>query len=115
MESYLISGHQAHHALRRGAQGYLAWITASASNIPAASSRKLSEEQQKLYSLLEEFADEFPRKLLDELPPERPVDHGIKIEPGEPCKEPNIGYLKDLPRTTEDSSISQFIQANIKQ
>ena len=81
VESMFISGRQARHALRSGAEGFLAWVTAA--NEENRSGPQLQEsEQQDIQNLLKRYQDLFPDELPNELPPKRPVDHEIQIEDG---------------------------------
>jgi len=78
IESFLISGRQARHALRSGAEGYLAWVTTEEADAPVIPPRKPPD----LEHLLKEYSDVFPDELPCKLPPERPVDHEIRLEEG---------------------------------
>ena len=83
IESLMISGTQAKHALRSGAQGYLAWVSTVEQDTskvkPTCSEQQLAHE---LEDLLSEYQDLFPDELPDALPPERSVDHEIDVECG---------------------------------
>ena len=76
-ESLLISGRQARHALRQGAQGFIAIVTSAQE--PQEGKREMNRDIQ---ALLKEFTDVFPEELPDRLPPERTVNHEIDLEPG---------------------------------
>ena len=83
IESFFISGCQARHALRVGAEGVLAWVTATGEESREAETSSKDKKRQGLEKLLQEFADVFPDELLNKLPPKRAVDHEIKTEDGE--------------------------------
>jgi len=78
VESFFISGRQARHALRSGAEGYLAWVTVADSE----SSPPPPPKPPDLEDLLSDFRDVFPDELPCSLPPERTIDHEIKLEEG---------------------------------
>ena len=86
VENLFVSGGQARHALRKGAQGFLAWVTVddgdAALTSPAASTRSAGESHPKLNKLLQEYSDVFPMDLPNALPPMRAVDHEIQVEKG---------------------------------
>ena len=80
IESFFISGRQARHALRGGAEGVLAWVTATGEESREAETSLIDEKRQGLEKLLQQFADVFPDELPNKLPPKRAVDHEIKTE-----------------------------------
>ena len=86
-----ISGKQARHAIRKGEEGFLAWITTEDQTESAdltlhevidTSSDSNQRERQKLLSLLNDYSDVFPEELPSRLPPKRSVDHDIDLFPG---------------------------------
>ena len=91
MELNFISGKQARHELRKGEQGFLAWVSGadSKNNLTAEelgeridSRSRLDDQQRKqLAALLEEFDDVVPKELPARLPPRRDVNHDIDLEP----------------------------------
>ena len=86
-----ISGQQARHALRRGDQGFLAYVTADES-IPRSQNELDLQfmiqaspdvvQRDRLLSLLNEYQDVFPKTLPAKLPPVRQVNHEIDLETG---------------------------------
>ena len=85
VESFMISGRQARHTMRSGAQGYLAWIAlAEDDEIPSITSNPAVDigQKQELQTLLQEYGDVFPVDLPNKLPPRRAVDHKIQDEDG---------------------------------
>ena len=91
VELNFISGKQARHALRKGEQGVLAWVSANQKTMLSNSdfyqtvdstSDSSPEERQKLLTLLQEFSDVFPSDLPSKLPPKRTVNHDIDLIPG---------------------------------
>ena len=92
MELNFISGKQARHELRKGEQGFLAWVsgTDTKNNLTAEelgeridSRSDLDDQQRKqLAAPLEEFGDVVPKELPARLPPRRDVNHDIDLEPG---------------------------------
>ena len=92
VELNFISGKQARHELRKGEQGFLAWVSgADTKNNPTAeelgeridSRSDLDDQQRKqLAALLEEFGDVVPKELPARLPPRRDMNHDIDLEPG---------------------------------
>ena len=85
-ESMFISGKQASHALRTGAQGYLAFVNCLQDDGTSARSSPVlpqdEEAQRDITELLNQYADMFPDELPNELPPKRTVDHEIQVEDG---------------------------------
>ena len=80
-ELMFISGKQARHALRQGAEGYLAWQSSpddSSSHEPRK--EEPPDKQRDFDELLQRFSDVFPDDLPSQLPPERSVDHEIEVE-----------------------------------
>ena len=81
VELNFISGKQARHELRKGEQGFLAWVSGSdtKNNLTAEelgeridSRSDLDDQQRKqLAALLEEFGDVVPKELPARLPPRR--------------------------------------------
>ena len=99
VELNFISGKQARHELRKGEQGFLAWVSGAdtKNNLTAEelgeridSRSDLDDQQRKqLAALLEEFGDVVPKELPARLPPRRDVNHDIDLEPGaEPPSRP---------------------------
>ena len=92
VELNFISGKQARHELRKGEQGFLAWVSGadSKNNLTAEelgeridSRSDLDDQQRKqLAALLEEFDDVVPKEPPARLPPRRDVNHNIDLEPG---------------------------------
>ena len=91
VELNFISGKQARHTLRKGEQGFLAWLSANQKTTLSNSdfyqtvdstSDSSPEERQKLLTLLQEFSDVFPSDLPSKLPPKRTVNHDIDLIPG---------------------------------
>ena len=92
VELTFISGKQARHELRKGEQGFLAWVSGadSKNNLTAEelgeridSRSDLDDQQRKqLAALLEDFDDVVPKELPARLPPRRDVNHDIDLEPG---------------------------------
>ena len=83
IESFFISGRQAWHALRGGAEDVLAWVTANGEESREAETSSQDENRQGLVKRLQEFADVFPDELPNKLPPKRAVDHEVKTDDGE--------------------------------
>ena len=86
-----ISGQQARHALRRGDQGFLAYVTADESVPRSQNELDLQSmiqaspdvvQRDRLLSLLNEYQDVFPETLPAKLPPVRQVNHEIDLEAG---------------------------------
>ena len=85
-----ISGQQARHALRRGDQGFLAYVTAEqpaikTDKVDLESMIKVESEgspRSQLLELLKEYQDVFPKTLPTRLPPLRQVNHEIDLELG---------------------------------
>ena len=78
-ENLFISGRQARHALRSGANGYIAWLTVDDESCTGEAELPcILPEDMK--DLLKRHCDVFPDKLPDHLPPKRSVDHEINVE-----------------------------------
>lgn len=84
IEVNLISGKQARHALRKGDDGFLAWVTAKdpMEGRTVDNTDRNNQERMELFALLEEYKDVFPDELPAALPPRRSIDHRIEILPG---------------------------------
>ena len=78
VESLFISGRQARHALRPGAQGYLPWVTADENDAVNTGHPILTV----IKNIQQKFSDVIPAELPDELPPKKSMDHDIKVEAG---------------------------------
>ena len=91
VEINFISGKQARHELRRGEQGFLAWISdadketggrVDMKELIDSDSDVSSGQRTKLIDLLDEFSDVIPRSLPSRLPPLRKINHDIDLEEG---------------------------------
>ena len=99
-------GKQARHALRKGEQGFLAWVSANPKKMLSNSdfyqtigstSDSSPEERQKLLTLLQEFSEVFPSDLPSKLPPKRTLNHDIDLIPGSsPPSRPPYRLTKPL-------------------
>ena len=109
VESMFISGRQARHALRSGAEGFLAWVTA-ANDENRFVPQLQGSEQQDIQNLLKRYQDLFPDELPNEFPPKRPVDHEIQIEDGaRPPSRP--AYRMPKPEMDElQSQLSELLE-----
>ena len=92
-----ISGQQAHHALRRRDQGFLAYVTTDGSSSRSQNELELQSmiraspgvvRRDRLLYLLNEYQDVFPNNIIKyktlpaKLPPVRQVNHEIDLETG---------------------------------
>ena len=91
VEINFISGKQARHKLRRGEQGFLAWISdadketggrVDMKELIDSDSDISSGQRTKLIDLLDEFSDVIRRSLPSRLPPLRKVNHDIDLDEG---------------------------------
>lgn len=105
IESMFISGCQARHALRSGAEGFLAWVTAGDDLDPPVTTP--NSNTPDVSDLLREYSDVFPDELPDALPPERSIDHEIRLEEGAP---PPSRPAYRLPKPEMDELKSQLEQ-----
>ena len=90
-EAIFIFGQQARHALRRGDQGFLAYVTAVESFSRSQNELDLQSmiqaspdvvQRDRILSQLNEYQDVFPKTLPAKLPPVRQVNHEIDLETG---------------------------------
>ena len=96
VELNFISGRQARHELRQGSSGFTAWVTTPDSAQHSRTPRKhpeqkpdlLTEQQEELDKLLQEYKDCLPVELPAGLPSERVVNYDIDLFPGSspPCR-----------------------------
>ena len=89
VELNFISGKQARHELKRGEQGFLAWISAADEGESAEREdwvEPVSDledgQRRELAELLNEFRDVIPKDLPFRLPPLREINHEIDLEAG---------------------------------
>ena len=90
VELNFVSGRQARHELRQGSSGFTAWVTTPDSaqhsrtpgKHPEQKTELLTEQQEELDKLLQEYNDCLPVELPAGLPPERIVNHDIDLIPG---------------------------------
>ena len=107
IENMFISGCQASHALRNGEQGFLAWVTAEDDSGLDPPLSIPNPNKPEVADLLREYSDVFPDELPDALPPERSVDHEIRLEEGAP---PPSRPAYRLPKPEMDELKSQLEQ-----
>ena len=69
-----MSGQQLQSTIQDGDQMYLCKITSEGIIT-------INEQDPQIQTLLQEFVDVFPDKLLAELPPKRDINHHITLEP----------------------------------
>ena len=106
IETFLISGKQARHAMRGGAEGILAYVTADPDE-PQTVDSPGREDQKDFKDLLKEFGDVFPDELPNKLPPRRGADHEIKTEEG--AKPPSRAAYR-LPKPEMDELQAQLTE-----
>ena len=86
IELNFISGCQARHALRRGDEGFIAWVSeASRTSDNDWSQLNIQVEghhRREMNNLLRNFGGSFPKELPRNLLPKRTVNHEIDLEPG---------------------------------
>ena len=84
-----ISGKQARHALRKGEEGFMVWVTeekAEACHVdlrydPEIDLEMDGEQREEMLALLREYRYTLPKDLPMKLPPERLINHEIDLEP----------------------------------
>ena len=81
VEAMFISGRQARHALRSGDEGVLAWVSVE-DGIGKEPDKSTQNEHPDLKAMFRDYDDLFPDDLPARLPPERSVDHEIRLEEG---------------------------------
>ena len=77
-----ISGRQARHALRSGDEGVLAWVSVEDGIGKEPPDKSTQNEHPDLKAMFRDYDDLFPDDLPARLPPERSVDHEIRLEEG---------------------------------
>ena len=83
-----ISGRQARHALRSGDEGVLAWVSVEDGIGKEPPDKSTQNEHPDLKTMFRDYDDLFPDDLPARLPPERSVDHEIRITPIATCLSP---------------------------
>ena len=58
------------------------WVTGTTSQCLAEASRKHEKAEAKIPEYLQEFEDVFSKETFNALPPRKPWDHAIELEPG---------------------------------
>ena len=84
-----ISGKQARHALRKGEEGFMVWVTEEKADVchvdlrndPELDLGMDGEQREEMLALLREYRDTLPNDLPMNLPPERLINHEIDLEP----------------------------------
>ena len=110
-ENMFISWGQARHALRAGGKAYIAWVTA----VPDGDDAPSDCFNPDVSRLLMDFSDVFfPEELPNELPPERLVDHEIRLEqdsspPSRPAYRLPKPEMDELKRQLEQLLVKGFV------
>ena len=105
VEAMFISGRQARHALRSGDEGVLAWVSVEDGIGKEPPEKSTQNEHPDLKAMFRDYDDLFPDDLPARLPPERYVDHEIRLEEGSsppsPAQARNGGIEETAHRTLE--------------